>query len=370
MVDDASHDDTVAVARRLGLRTIVHERNRGYGGNQKTCYRAALGTEADVVVMLHPDYQYSPKLLTAMSSLVAIDHYDVVLGSRILSGGALAGGMPLYKYISNRVLTATENVLTWRQAERVPHGVSSLLSQGPRAFASRREQRRLRVRRRDARSVYLLRIPHRRGELPHSIRTRLVLHQLPAQRRLRHGRSARDSRTGSCQARDRPAGHLFGQGPAAHGRGGGAFGHPAPILESASLSSCLPVRSPRSGRGSSPPRRVREYRENSSSCRTLAWPSRRRRRDSQMPSRGSVCSSRFTQPRSRAAAWVWRLPGKSSTPRGPDRRWRESARTRGRDSAYRLPRNEPWRRTLAHRLCRRRSRRTRVPNGASAAAGP
>jgi glycosyltransferase involved in cell wall biosynthesis len=112
VVDDASHDDTVAVARRLSLPTIVHERNRGYGGNQKTCYRAALATEADVVVMLHPDYQYSPKLLTAMSSLVAIDHYDVVLGSRILSGGALAGGMPLYKYIANRLLTATENVLT------------------------------------------------------------------------------------------------------------------------------------------------------------------------------------------------------------------------------------------------------------------
>jgi glycosyltransferase involved in cell wall biosynthesis len=112
VVDDASRDDTIAVARRLGLRIIVHDRNRGYGGNQKTCYTAALDTAADVIVMLHPDYQYSPKLLTAMASLVAVDHFDVVLGSRILSGGALAGGMPLYKYVANRALTGVENLLT------------------------------------------------------------------------------------------------------------------------------------------------------------------------------------------------------------------------------------------------------------------
>jgi Glycosyl transferase family 2 len=102
----------VAVARKLGLAIIVHDKNRGYGGNQKTCYSAALATAADVVIMLHPDYQYSPKLLTAMASLVAVDHFDVVLGSRILSGGALAGGMPLYKYVANRLLTATENLFT------------------------------------------------------------------------------------------------------------------------------------------------------------------------------------------------------------------------------------------------------------------
>jgi glycosyltransferase involved in cell wall biosynthesis len=112
VVDDASPDDTVQVAKRLGLRTIVHERNRGYGGNQKTCYAAALASGADVVVMLHPDYQYSPKLLTAMASLIAVDHFDVVLGSRILSGGALSGGMPRYKYVANRLLTATENIVT------------------------------------------------------------------------------------------------------------------------------------------------------------------------------------------------------------------------------------------------------------------
>ncbi len=111
LVDDCSSDETVAVARRLGLRTLVHDRNRGYGGNQKTCYTEALRTGAEVVVMLHPDYQYTPKLLTAMASLIAVDQFDVVLGSRILSGGALAGGMPVYKYVFNRLLTATENLL-------------------------------------------------------------------------------------------------------------------------------------------------------------------------------------------------------------------------------------------------------------------
>jgi glycosyltransferase involved in cell wall biosynthesis len=112
LVDDASRDGTVALAQRLGLHTVVHDRNRGYGGNQKTCYAEALRLGADVVVMLHPDYQYTPKLLTAMASLVAVDQFDVVLGSRILSGGALAGGMPVYKYIANRALTAVENLVT------------------------------------------------------------------------------------------------------------------------------------------------------------------------------------------------------------------------------------------------------------------
>jgi glycosyltransferase involved in cell wall biosynthesis len=112
VVDDASHDDTAAVAQRLGLRTLVHPQNRGYGGNQKTCYTEALRLGADVVVMLHPDYQYTPKLLMAMASMIAVGHFDVVLASRILSGGALAGGMPVYKYFSNRVLTAVENLIT------------------------------------------------------------------------------------------------------------------------------------------------------------------------------------------------------------------------------------------------------------------
>jgi glycosyltransferase involved in cell wall biosynthesis len=111
LVDDRSHDGTVAIARELGLHVVVHERNRGYGGNQKTCYAEALKRGADIVVMLHPDYQYSPRLLPAMAGMVASGHFDAVLGSRILGVGALAGGMPLWKYVANRFLTATENAL-------------------------------------------------------------------------------------------------------------------------------------------------------------------------------------------------------------------------------------------------------------------
>jgi glycosyltransferase involved in cell wall biosynthesis len=112
LVDDKSSDQTVALARRLGLTVIVHERNRGYGGNQKTCYAAALKRGADVVVMNHPDYQYSPLLVTALASMVAFGVYDLALGSRILVGGARKGGMPLYKYIANRALTTFQNLLT------------------------------------------------------------------------------------------------------------------------------------------------------------------------------------------------------------------------------------------------------------------
>ena len=111
LTDDASSDGTSELARSLGIHTIVHATNTGYGGNQKTCYRTALDRGADIVVMLHPDYQYSPKLVTAMASMIASGHYDVVLGSRILGKGALAGGMPLYKYVANRLLTLVENWL-------------------------------------------------------------------------------------------------------------------------------------------------------------------------------------------------------------------------------------------------------------------
>lgn len=111
LVDDASTDNTVAAAQALGVHTLVHPSNRGYGGNQKTCYREALRLGADVVIMLHPDYQYTPKLLVAMASLVAIGQYDVVLGSRIISGGAIKGGMPRYKYYANRALTLVQNIL-------------------------------------------------------------------------------------------------------------------------------------------------------------------------------------------------------------------------------------------------------------------
>ncbi len=111
LVDDASQDGTTDVARKLGLDPIVHCENLGYGANQKTCYREAIAQGADVVIMLHPDYQYTPKLLVAMASLVAIGQFDIVLGSRILSNGALRGGMPYYKYFSNRVLTLIQNLL-------------------------------------------------------------------------------------------------------------------------------------------------------------------------------------------------------------------------------------------------------------------
>jgi glycosyltransferase involved in cell wall biosynthesis len=111
LVDDASDDATLAVASRLGIRAHRHPVNRGYGGNQKTCYTLALESGADVVVMLHPDYQYEPQLIPAMAAMVASGIYDVVLGSRILGNTALAGGMPRYKYFFNRALTFTQNIL-------------------------------------------------------------------------------------------------------------------------------------------------------------------------------------------------------------------------------------------------------------------
>jgi glycosyltransferase involved in cell wall biosynthesis len=111
LTDDCSVDDTIGVARELGLHTIVHDRNRGYGGNQKSCYSAALARGADIVIMLHPDYQYSPKLVTAMAGMIASGHYDAVFASRILGKGALDGGMPRYKYVANRLLTAFQNLV-------------------------------------------------------------------------------------------------------------------------------------------------------------------------------------------------------------------------------------------------------------------
>ncbi len=112
LVDDKSPDNTVDVARELGIRHIViHEVNKGYGGNQKSCYDKAKELSADIVVMLHPDYQYTPKLLVSMVALIGNGLYPVVFGSRILGGGALKGGMPIYKYIANRMLTLTQNLL-------------------------------------------------------------------------------------------------------------------------------------------------------------------------------------------------------------------------------------------------------------------
>jgi len=112
LVDDASQDNTIGVAKELGIRNIIsHPENLGYGGNQKSCYKAALELGADIVIMVHPDYQYTPKLIPSMAYLIANDVYEVVLGSRILGKGALKGGMPVYKYISNRFLTLFQNFM-------------------------------------------------------------------------------------------------------------------------------------------------------------------------------------------------------------------------------------------------------------------
>jgi len=111
IVDDASHDRTVEVARKLGIKVFIHDRNLGYGANQKTCYTEALRLGADIVVMIHPDYQYEPRLMSAMAGMIASGVYDVVLGSRILGKTAIAGGMPRYKYVANRLLTAFQNLV-------------------------------------------------------------------------------------------------------------------------------------------------------------------------------------------------------------------------------------------------------------------
>jgi glycosyltransferase involved in cell wall biosynthesis len=129
LVDDASDDATLAVARRLGIITHSHPENRGYGANQKTCYALALAEGADIVVMLHPDYQYEPKLIPAMAAMVASGVYDVVIGSRILGNTAVAGGMPRYKYIANRILTALQNLVVGMKL--------SEFHTGYRAFARR-----------------------------------------------------------------------------------------------------------------------------------------------------------------------------------------------------------------------------------------
>ena len=112
LVDDASRDSTAELAKQIGVHHVIkHDKNKGYGGNQKTCYKKALELGADIVIMLHPDYQYTPKLLTAMISIIGNDVYPVVFGSRILGKGALKGGMPIYKYIFNRFLTLSQNIL-------------------------------------------------------------------------------------------------------------------------------------------------------------------------------------------------------------------------------------------------------------------
>ena len=134
LTDDCSRDGTVAKARELGIREVlVHPRNRGYGGNQKTCYHRALELGADIVIMLHPDYQYTPRLIEAMAYIIANGVYPVVFGSRILGGGALRGGMPLVKYVSNRFLTFTENMLLGQKLSEYHTGYRAFSSEVLRA---------------------------------------------------------------------------------------------------------------------------------------------------------------------------------------------------------------------------------------------
>jgi glycosyltransferase involved in cell wall biosynthesis len=128
LVDDASTDQTVALAHRLGLKPICHEHNRGYGGNQKTCYRRVLELDADIIVMVHPDYQYSPKLVPAMASMIAYGEYDLVLGSRILAQNSVARGMPRYKYAANRFLTLVENIVLAQKLSEYHTGLRAFSS--------------------------------------------------------------------------------------------------------------------------------------------------------------------------------------------------------------------------------------------------
>ena len=122
LVDDNSHDNTKEIAKNLGITTIVHKNNLGYGANQKSCYIAALRENADIVVMLHPDYQYTPKLIPAMASMIAFGEYDAVVASRMLMGSALKGGMPLYKYISNKFLTMFQNLFSGKSLSEYHSG--------------------------------------------------------------------------------------------------------------------------------------------------------------------------------------------------------------------------------------------------------
>ena len=129
LVDDASIDKTAKVAEKLGIKTIIHPENKGYGANQKTCYKKALTHKADIIIMLHPDYQYTPLLVTAMASMIAYGVYDVVLASRILGKGAVKNGMPLYKYISNRILTLFQNILMSQKVSEYHSGYRAFSSE-------------------------------------------------------------------------------------------------------------------------------------------------------------------------------------------------------------------------------------------------
>jgi hypothetical protein len=172
------------------LQSFVHNRNYGYGRNQQTCYREALAAGADVVIMVHPDYQYTPLLVTAMASMIAYDVYDVVLGSRILGGQARQGGMPWWKYVANRFLTLFENTLLGREVVGISHGIPRLQPHRAQGTSAAGELGRFCFRQSDAGAVRDVRLPHGRSFLPDEIFPGSFLDQFPAQRAVWAGRSA------------------------------------------------------------------------------------------------------------------------------------------------------------------------------------
>ncbi len=187
LVDDASRDATVALAHRMGLSVVVHPRNRGYGGNQKTCYTEALRRGAEIVVMLHPDYQYTPRLIGAMAWLVASGEFDIVLGSRILGTSALKGGMPFYKYVSNRFLTLVENLMLGINLSEFHTGYRAF-ARGSGVAPAGRVLGRFRLRQPDPGSVCGVRISDRRDLVSDQVLRRGVVDQLQPVGRVRTGR--------------------------------------------------------------------------------------------------------------------------------------------------------------------------------------
>ncbi len=186
VVDDSSSDNTVEVARKLDKVTVhVHDQNLGYGGNQKTCYRLAMEQGGDIVIMIHPDYQYTPKLIPAMTSLIGNGLYSCVIGSRILGGYALRGGMPWWRYVSNRFLTFAGNLLMGAKLSEYHTGYRAFSRELLETPAAARELGRLRLRQPDAGADPVVRLHHRRGQLPHQVLRRGLLDQLHAQREVR-----------------------------------------------------------------------------------------------------------------------------------------------------------------------------------------
>jgi glycosyltransferase involved in cell wall biosynthesis len=185
VVDDKSHDETVAIALTLPkTRVHLHERNLGYGGNQKTCYQAALQEGADVIIMIHPDYQYTPLLIPAMAVLIGCGLYHCVLGSRILGGGALHGGMPWWKYVANRALTLAENLLLGGQAYRIPHRPPGLFAGANGNSPLPKELRRLYFRQPVPCPGLLAGVHHCRDHMPDEIFQGGLVDHFPAQPRL------------------------------------------------------------------------------------------------------------------------------------------------------------------------------------------